>query len=136
MEKLAQLKRAGPQGEIYEYFSVITEVLGWIIARMFTDKMKLNYLIIIAFCLFSSCKQATNSIGSNQIQPWADSLTAELNEIYKQGLINGYGVAIVNKNGTLYQNGFGYADVKNKKKYTDHTVQNIASISKTLLNFQ
>jgi CubicO group peptidase (beta-lactamase class C family) len=64
---------------------------------------------------------------------WTDSLTAELNEIYKQGLINGYGVAIINQNGTIYQNGFGYADVKNKKKYTDNTLQNIASISKTLL---
>ncbi len=64
---------------------------------------------------------------------WTDSLTAELNEINKQGLINGYGVSIVNQNGTIYQKGFGYADVKNKKKYTDKTIQNIASISKTFL---
>lgn len=95
--------------------------------------MKLTYLIIIMACIFSSCKQAKNNVSSNQAPMWTDSLTTELNEIYKQGLINGYGVAIVNQNGTIYQNGFGYADVKNKKKYTDNTIQNIASISKTLL---
>lgn len=95
--------------------------------------MKLTYLIIITVCIFSSCKRTTNSVNSNKAPIWADSLTAELNEIHKQGLINGYGVAIVNQNGTIYQNGFGYADVKNKKKYTNKTIQNIASISKTLI---
>jgi len=95
--------------------------------------MKLAYLIIISVCIFSSCKQTSNSADSNEAPLWADSLTTELSEISKQGLINGYGVAIVNQNGTIYQNGFGYADVKNKKKYTHQTIQNIASISKTLL---
>jgi len=95
--------------------------------------MKLTCLTVITICIFLSCKQSTNNGGSNQAPMWTDSLTAELNEIYKQGLINGCGVAIVNQNGIIYQNGFGYADVKNKKKYTDKTIQNIASISKTLL---
>lgn len=95
--------------------------------------MKLTYLTIITACIFLSCQQTTNSVHSNQASIWHDSLTVELNEIYKRGLINGYGVAIVNQDGTTYQNGFGYADVQNKKKYTDHTIQNIASISKTLL---
>jgi CubicO group peptidase (beta-lactamase class C family) len=33
----------------------------------------------------------------------------------------------------LYQNGFGFADVENDIAYTAHTIQNIASVSKTLI---
>jgi CubicO group peptidase (beta-lactamase class C family) len=42
-------------------------------------------------------------------------------------------VAIVNQDGTLYEKGFGYSDIKASKKYTNNTVQNIASISKTFI---
>lgn len=62
-----------------------------------------------------------------------DSLTDELNNIYKQGYINGFSVAIVNQNKTLYQKGIGFSDKKNKKVYTENTIQNIASISKTFI---
>lgn len=61
------------------------------------------------------------------------SLTTELNEIHKQGNIIGFSVAIVNKDSTLYQKGFGYKDVKKKDLYTENTIQNVASISKTLI---
>lgn len=70
---------------------------------------------------------------SNDLKPVKDSLTAELNEILKQGFINGFGVAIVNEKGTLYENGFGFANKNAQEKYTKHTIQNIASISKTLI---
>lgn len=62
-----------------------------------------------------------------------DSLTNELNEVYKQGQFNGFSVAIVNESGTLYQKGIGYCDMEIKKPYTEKTIQNIASISKTLV---
>lgn len=95
--------------------------------------MKLSFLTVIIICVVSSCKPTSNNAVSQEKPVWVDSLTTELNEINEQGLINGYGVAIVNQNGTLYQRGFGYADVENKKQYTDSTLQNIASISKTFL---
>lgn len=60
-------------------------------------------------------------------------LTQELESIYSRGYINGFSVAIVNQEGTLYAKGFGYSDVKANKKYTNTTVQNIASISKTFI---
>jgi len=62
-----------------------------------------------------------------------DSLTQALNELYSLGYINGYAVTLVNDTGPLYQKGFGYMDVAAKKPYTDSTVQNIASISKTFI---
>ncbi len=63
----------------------------------------------------------------------ADSLTSQINDLQKEGHINGFSVAIVNQNGTIYQHGFGYANVKTKENYTENTIQNIASISKTFI---
>ena len=60
-------------------------------------------------------------------------LTEELEQIYMESHINGFSVAIVNKDGILFTKGFGYSDRKANKRYTEHTLQNIASISKTFI---
>ena len=91
---------------------------------------KLIYLCL-AVSIFISCNTQNNDI-NNQVQI-KDSLTNELNEIYKEGQFNGFSVAIVNEQGTLYENGIGYANVAGKQKYTANTIQNIASISKTFI---
>ncbi|MDW9381734.1 serine hydrolase domain-containing protein [Chryseobacterium sp. JV558] len=62
-----------------------------------------------------------------------DSLDAAVNKIYQQGLFNGFAVSIVSEESTLYQKGFGFSDVKEKKLYTENTIQNIASVSKTFV---
>ncbi|MGB5205403.1 serine hydrolase domain-containing protein [Eudoraea sp.] len=64
---------------------------------------------------------------------YPDTLTQALNDLYSQGYINGFTVTLVNESGPLYQKGFGYMDVASKKPYTDSTIQNIASISKTFI---
>ena len=60
-------------------------------------------------------------------------LTEELEKIYAREYINGFSVAIVNQDGILYEKGFGYSNIKTNKRYTNNTVQNIASISKTFI---
>ncbi|GAA3952045.1 serine hydrolase domain-containing protein [Hymenobacter algoricola] len=50
-----------------------------------------------------------------------------------QGHFNGFGVALVNRQSVLYQQGFGFADAQAQKVYGIHTVQSIASVSKTLV---
>jgi len=85
-------------------------------------------LVILLFLrgfLFQSYCQTNDSI--------ADQLTKELEQIAANGPIVGFSVAIVNKDGTLYENGFGFADKKAHIKYTDQSLQNIASISKTFI---
>lgn len=62
-----------------------------------------------------------------------DSLTAELEVLRNQGHFIGFGVAIVNRQGALHQHGFGFADAQAHKPYSIHTIQNIASVSKTLV---
>ncbi|MBO3273363.1 serine hydrolase domain-containing protein [Hymenobacter defluvii] len=62
-----------------------------------------------------------------------DSLTVELEALRSQGHFKGFEVAIVSREGTLYQHGFGVADIQGQKAYGIHTVQNIGSVSKTLV---
>jgi len=92
-------------------------------------------IILFILVLLTSCNKRASSERKqeNKINTSKDSLTFELNEIYKQGHINGFSVAIVNSDKVLYENGIGFADIDKKIKYTENTVQNIASISKTLI---
>ncbi|QHL85934.1 serine hydrolase [Nibribacter ruber] len=61
------------------------------------------------------------------------ALTKSLEKLQKSSGYVGFSVAVVNKDGVLYQNAFGHADLKNKQPYTTGTVQNIASVSKTVI---
>ena len=62
-----------------------------------------------------------------------DSISKQLEQIAGDGPIVGFSVAIVNEEGTLYENGFGFADKKANIKYTEKALQNIGSISKTFI---
>ena len=85
-------------------------------------KISVGFLFLIATlpCL----AQTNDSI--------ADALTRDLDVLASENLMVGFSVALYNKEGTLYERGFGYADKLTQKSYTKHTVQNIASISKTV----
>jgi CubicO group peptidase (beta-lactamase class C family) len=77
---------------------------------------------------------ACNQLTYGQIKKTiAENLTQELNQICTQGHIIGFSVAIVNQDSVLYTNGFGFSDAKVQKPYTENTIQNIASISKTFI---
>lgn len=56
-----------------------------------------------------------------------------MTQLSKTTCFNGFGVALVNDKGVLYQNGFGITDFRTKLKYDENIVQNIASVSKTFL---
>lgn len=67
------------------------------------------------------------------INNYTDSLTYKLNVLHKQGYINGFSVAIVNRDKFLYIHGFGLADKEKNIPYSSKTLQPIASISKTVI---
>jgi CubicO group peptidase (beta-lactamase class C family) len=92
---------------------------------------KITFLSFLTILIYSC--NSTKNLNIKKLNKSNDSLTIELNEVYKQGQFNGFSVAIVNENGTLYENGIGYANVESQKKYTENTIQNIGSISKTLV---
>ena len=85
-------------------------------------KISVGFLFLIATlpCL----AQTNDSI--------ADALTRDLDVLASENLMVGFSVALYNQEGTLYERGFGYADKLTQKSYTEHTIQNIASLSKTV----
>jgi len=94
----------------------------------------LKYLAAIFFLLgIISCSTPKSHNRENPPRQAKDSLTYEITRILEQGNFNGFGVAIVNSGGTLYEKGFGYSDLATRKAYTENTIQNIASISKTFI---
>lgn len=73
-------------------------------------------------------------VASGQTEKTAvNQLTEKLEQISRLGHINGFSVAIVSSDSILYTQGFGYADIAQKKPYSETTIQNIASISKTVI---
>lgn len=95
--------------------------------------MKNIITLILIFALAISCKQNAETKKSKDYTAVKDSLTNELNKIKERKNIIGFSASIVNENGTLYNKGFGYSNLENQTQYTENTIQNIASISKTLI---
>ncbi len=80
--------------------------------------------IILLIALVPSLLFAQNS---------REQLTNELSGMAGDTGMVGFAVAIIVQDQIIYENGFGFADRENKTPYTVHTVQPIASISKTLI---
>jgi CubicO group peptidase (beta-lactamase class C family) len=89
-------------------------------------------LLFLLNVLLLACDNKKNTHSDALVQT-QKQLTDSLNNISDTADFNGFGVAIVNENGPLYQAGFGYANIATKEKYTENTIQNIASISKVFL---
>ena len=89
---------------------------------------------LLASLLYLACGLITEGMAQPARHRAAqDSLTAELEGLRGQGHFNGFGVAIVSGQGVLYQHGFGFADAQAQTAYGIHTVQSIASVSKTVV---
>ena len=96
--------------------------------------MRLLLFSFLSILLFSYCTNP--SADQNTAEPnqaLIDSLNQALDKIHTKGLFKGFSVAISDDKGTLYCKGYGLANVAEQKAYTDQTIQNIASISKTFI---
>ena len=94
----------------------------------------MNRLFFVLLALtFRACQPNSRSAGKTDIGQLTDSLTLKLEAIHAKGFINGFGVVIVNEEGTLYAKGLGYANAQTKARYTQQTIQNIGSVSKTFI---
>lgn len=87
-----------------------------------------NIYFIIYFFLFNLLFNSPLSSQST-----IDKLNQELIEVFENSKIPGMSVSIVNQKKVLFKNAFGYADLKTKKPYTEHTIHNIGSTSKTFI---
>jgi len=74
-------------------------------------------------------------LGANSVigQKRFDTLTNRLQALFVADSLPGLSVVLVNTKGIIYQKNFGYADIDDKVPYTTATIQNIGSVSKTLI---
>jgi CubicO group peptidase (beta-lactamase class C family) len=93
--------------------------------------IKLSLLLSFAFLLISCHSPRTND--SEAFIRTQNELTEKLTALSISTCLNGFGVALVNDKEILYQNGFGIAHVETGEQYTENTIQNIASVSKTFI---
>lgn len=63
-----------------------------------------------------------------------DSLTYQLNSIFTKDSLPGMCVILTDTNHTVYHKNFGFADIAAQKPYTENNVQNIGSVSKTVIS--
>ncbi len=62
-----------------------------------------------------------------------DQLSRDLERLSESAFIPGFAVALVDQDKTLYQRGFGFANVEARLAFTESTVINIGSITKTFI---
>jgi CubicO group peptidase (beta-lactamase class C family) len=72
-------------------------------------------------------------IPSLQGQNYTDTLDIKIEEFNAKPALSGFAVAIVNKNGIVYENSSGFADIEAQVPYTQNTLQCLASVSKTTI---
>lgn len=92
-------------------------------------------LVLSLLAVFSSCSNNTDDdINPNPsgIQTNAD-LSAYLESLLTTKNIPGFSVNVSLGNNVAFQESFGYANITNQVPYTNQTVNNLASISKTFL---
>jgi len=96
---------------------------------------KLVFLVTVITLGITSCKQQTKT-PKNKIEPTTvvkDSLTTKIDSLFTSSAIVGLSAVILKNDTVLYTHSVGYADVANNKPYTQQTIQNIGSISKTFI---
>lgn len=84
---------------------------------------------VLFFMIFFLCFRLA-ATGQNYI----DSLDSQLLQYYNKNEIPGFGVFFISGNQNYFINGYGYQDESSKLPYTEHTIQNIGSISKTIIS--
>lgn len=89
-----------------------------------------NTIFILSIILCLSCENKERK-KINDIA--ISSLNKKIDSLYNLGVYNGFSTTIVDSTGVIYNKGFGYADVNTKKKYTEKTIINIASVSKVFI---
>ena len=87
----------------------------------------IGFLFLLASCGTTDKQQSADFINTQS------ELTEKLTAISKQTDFNGFAVALANDQEVLYKNGFGIANFDPLQPYTANTIQNIASVSKTLI---
>lgn len=95
--------------------------------RPYYKQNQMRLLIFISFFIFS-CKPA-----SDQALDATQEVDARIDELYGESDISGFSILVVKDDKIVYEKNNGFANIQSQKKYTSESVQNIASVSKTMI---
>ncbi len=88
--------------------------------------LKLSILLIGITQFFVVCAQLEKTTTLEQ-------LNTNLQKISDASELPGFSIVLTDENSVLFQHSYGYADLKSKKPFSNYTVQNIGSVSKTFI---
>ena len=100
--------------------------------------MNTKFLVLTLVTLFSTLMLGCSE-DSDMLTPVTSGITtpaelsAAMQDIVDDTEVPGFAVTVVNNNTILYQEAFGYADIQRNVRYTNQTVQPLASVSKTFV---
>ena len=97
------------------------------------NKSILTLVIVLCIACQNVNKEKTSLTSRQESQKEIAAFQRELDSLYQLGVYNGYSLAVVDSIGIKYNQGYGFADVKNKKEFNANTQINIASISKVFI---
>ncbi len=86
-------------------------------------KLRIFSFIILLTCSSKGLISQTSS----------DSLTLELLKHFEKSDLPGFSVAVVNEERVIYKEAFGYANKADQKAFETNTIENIGSVSKTVV---
>ncbi|MEZ5040445.1 MAG: serine hydrolase domain-containing protein [Saprospiraceae bacterium] len=88
-------------------------------------------VFLVTFC--KGIEQKENNKDTPINKSSIDTLEMDLQKRYDSHNFPGFAVSIFTKDSVYLKKGFGYSNIKSKKKYTPQTIQMIASVSKTFV---
>lgn len=99
----------------------------------------LNYIekgmLLILFLFISACSKdddVNQNLTPSGIET-AEELTAYFENLIQVKNVPGFSVTIILENDIDFHQSYGYADITNQIPYTNHTINNMASVSKTFV---
>ncbi len=95
--------------------------------------MRIRSLFSAAVILTTGCANVT--VKTDIEMNHKTDITTQLKNIYTRSDLPGFAVVVVDNQRIIYQNIQGYADLAEQKPFTAQTVQNIGSVSKTVIAF-
>jgi len=93
-------------------------------------KIQFSFLLIIFFFAACASQKSITPTGAS-VQDPVQAFRQEIEGLQKKYNIPGISVAVLQKQQTIFTDGFGYADIENKIPATADTPYNIASLTKT-----
>ena len=93
-------------------------------------------LVVLVSCINSKTKEQKPEILKDPMrisESYLDSLDKDFQKQYEKGHLPGFALSIFTSEKILFQKGYGFANIEDKKEMNIQTVQGVASISKTLI---